>query len=37
LRDRVLRPALVAVAAGSGPDGADGSGPPPFTTDQPIS
>lgn len=29
LRDRVLRPALVAVAAGSGPA--------PFTTDQPIS
>lgn len=42
LRDRVLRPALVAVAAGSGPDpsdgsGADASGPPPFDTDQPIS
>jgi molecular chaperone GrpE len=29
LRDRVLRPALVAVA--------EGSGPAPFTTDQPIS
>lgn len=29
LRDRVLRPALVAVAAGSGPA--------PFTTDQPVS
>jgi molecular chaperone GrpE len=37
LRDRVLRPALVAVAAGSGPDATDGSGPPPFNTDQPIS
>jgi molecular chaperone GrpE len=42
LRDRVLRPALVAVAAGSGPDasdgsGVDGSGPRPFDTDQPIS
>ena len=43
LRDRVLRPALVAVAAGSGPgsdtdgSGADGSGPPPFDSDQPIS
>jgi molecular chaperone GrpE len=48
LRDRVLRPALVAVAAGSGPgsgvdgssaDGssADGSGPPAFDTNQPIS
>jgi molecular chaperone GrpE len=40
LRDRVLRPALVAVAAGSGPggpDGPDGSGPPAFDTNQPIS
>ncbi len=40
LRDRVLRPALVAVAAGSGPDatdGSDGSGPPPFDPEQPIS
>jgi molecular chaperone GrpE len=37
LRDRVLRPALVAVAAGSGPDGTDGSGPPALNSDQPIS
>ena len=40
LRDRVLRPALVAVAAGSGPDGTngpDGSGPPAFDPEQPIS
>ena len=49
LRDRVLRPALVAVAAGSGPDavgtdgpgreafGTDGSGPSAANPDQPIS
>src|SRR5687767_7642266 len=45
LRDRVLRPALVAVAAGpaldgtdgAGGSGADGSGPPPFDTNQSIS
>ena len=44
LRDRVLRPALVAVAAGgasgrAGTDavGSDGSGPPATDTDQPIS